>query len=316
MSGHMSSNTDHLIRSNLWSREIKDVLEDELMAMRYVRMLPDFTDGTTINIPSIGQAEVQDYVEGNAVTYTALDTGNFTFSVGEYKQSATFITRKMMQDSMYANELMARFAPSQARAIATAMETKILATAPEAQTSGNLNSINGAAHRFIGSGTNETIAINDFARAYHSLQVASVPSTNRVAIVDPSVEFALGTLSSITTVANNPQWEGIVRTGMSTGMRFIANVWGFDVYTSNYLKKSVNETIGSKTTTSGVANLFFSVAPEAVPFVGQIRQQPIVDSEFNKDLQREEYVTTCRYGFGFYRPENMVVVITDTDQVA
>lgn len=316
MSGHMSTNTDHLIRSNLWSREIKDVLEDELMAMRYVRMLPDFTDGTTINIPSIGQAETQDYVEGNSITYTALDTGNFTFSVDQYKQSATFITRKMMQDSMYANELMARFAPSQARAIATAMETKILATAPEAQTSGNLNSINGAAHRFIGSGTNEVIGVSDFQRARFALQKANVPMTNLVGIVDPSVEFALATLSQLTTVTNNPRWEGIVRDGMSTGMRFLANVYGFDLYISNYLKTGVNETISGRTSGAGVANLFFSAAPEVLPFVGQIRQQPIVDSEFNKDLQREEYVTTCRYGFGFFRPENMVVVITDTDQVA
>lgn len=284
--------------------------------MRYVRMLPEFTDGTTINIPSIGQAETQDYVEGNAINYTALDTGNFTFSVDQYKQSATFITRKMMQDSMYANELMARFAPSQARAIATAMETKILATAPEAQTSSNLNSINGAAHRFIGSGTNEVIGVSDFQRARFALQKANVPMTNLVGIVDPSVEFALATLSQLTTVTNNPRWEGIVRDGMSTGMRFLANVYGFDLYISNYLKTGVNETISGRTSGAGVANLFFSAAPEVLPFVGQIRQQPIVDSEFNKDLQREEYVTTCRYGFGFFRPENMVVVITDTDQVA
>jgi hypothetical protein len=49
--------------------------------------------------------------------------------------------------------------------------------------------------------------------------------------------------------------------------------------------------------------------------VGSVRQAPRVDSEFNKDFQREEYVTTCRYGLKLYRPENVVVVVTDTDQV-
>jgi len=37
--------------------------------------------------------------------------------------------------------------------------------------------------------------------------------------------------------------------------------------------------------------------------------------EYNKDLQREEYVTTCRYGFKLYRPENLVTVLSDASQV-
>ena len=102
---------------------------------------------------------------------------------------------------------------------------------------------------------------------------------------------------------------------MSTGMRFVTNVMGFDVYMSQNLKSGIAETIDGKTTTVGVANLFFSATPDVLPFVGSIRQTPKVDSEYNKDFQREEYVTTCRYGFKLFRPENMVVVLTDTDQV-
>jgi len=106
-----------------------------------------------------------------------------------------------------------------------------------------------------------------------------------------------------------------VSSGISTGMKFISNVYGFDVYVSQNLKTGVNETIGGVTSGAGVANLFFSAAPDVLPFVGSIRQSPKVDSEYNKDMQREEYVTTCRYGFKLYRPENVVVVVTDTDQV-
>jgi len=40
-----TASMEHLIRSELWSKEIKDVLEDEIFAMRYVRMLQDFPDG-------------------------------------------------------------------------------------------------------------------------------------------------------------------------------------------------------------------------------------------------------------------------------
>ena len=94
------------------------------------------------------------------------------------------------------------------------------------------------------------------------------------------------------------------------------NVYGFDVYTSQNIKANTgSETINSITAAAGVNNLFFSAASDVLPFVGLIRQPPKVDSEYNKDLQREEYVTTCRYGFKAYRPENIVVVVTDTDQV-
>jgi hypothetical protein len=69
------------------------------------------------------------------------------------------------------------------------------------------------------------------------------------------------------------------------------------------------------TAAAGVNNLFFSAASDVLPFVGLIRQAPKVDSEYNKDWQRDEYVTTCRYAFKLFRPENLVVVVTDTDQV-
>jgi hypothetical protein len=315
MAGFATNSNDHLIRSNLWSNQIKEVLLDELFATKYVDMITDFPDGDTINIPSIGQAEVSDYAEGQAVRYTGMDTGNFPFSINKYKSSATFITEKMKQDSFYMSRLVSSFVPKQHRAIAKAMEVDILDLAPTSQSSGATNAINGAEHRWVAAGTNEVIALQDFAKARYALQKANVPMVNLVAIVDPSVEYTLSTLTNLVNVSNNPRWEGIVSSGISTGMKFISNVYGFDVYVSQNLRTGVNETIGGRTSGAGVANLFFSAAPDVLPFVGSIRQAPKVDSEYNKDLQREEYVTTCRYGFKLYRPENMVVVISDTDQV-
>lgn len=316
MSGFSTVQNEHLIRSNLWSSQLKEVLQDDLIAMKYVDMITDFPDGDTINIPSIGQAEVLDYAEGQAVRYTAMDTGNFTFTITAYKASATYITEKMKQDSFYMSRLVSSFVPKQHRALAKAMEVDVLTVGPDGQTASSLNTINGGNHRFVGGGTNETIAIRDFQRAKFALEKANVPLTNLVAIVDPSVEFELATQTNLVNVSNNPQWEGIIRNGISTGMRFINNVYGFDVYVSNNLKSGIAETINGLTTTTGVANLFFSAAQDVMPFVGNIRQQPKVDSEFNKDQQREEYVTTCRYGFKLFRPENLVVVITDDDQVS
>lgn len=316
MSGVMTSTVDHLIRSEIWSTKLKEIFEADLFAMKYVDMLDDFPDGEIINIPSIGQVDTYDYEEGQAIRYTALDTGNYQFRITDYKASATYITDKMKQDSYYTSRLEAAFVPKQARAIAEDMEEGVLSIGQPgglngAQTAADLNLINGHAHRFVASGTGSTLAPQDFARAKLSLRKANVPMTNLIAIVDPSSEYVLSTLTNLVNVSFNPKWEGIVRDGIATGMKFHMNIYGWDVYISDWLPKGLNETIDGDTTTSGVANLFFTTTGDANPFIGAMRQAPRVESERNKDYQRDEYVTTARWGFGFYRPEALVTVLSN-----
>lgn len=214
------------------------------------------------------------------------------------------------------SRLVSSFVPKQSRAIAKAMEVDILNLGYAGQTASNLNNINGAPHRWVAAGTSNVLSPQDFAKARYSLQKANVPMTNLVAIIDPSAEYQLSTLTNLVSLTNNPRWEGIVRDGASTGMKFLFNVYGFDVYVSQNLPNSKTETINARTvTTNGVANYFFSASQDVLPFVGNVRQNPKVDSEYNKDLQREEYVTTCRYGFKLFRPENLVTVLSDASQV-
>lgn len=311
-----TTTNQHLNRTNLYNAQLKEVFEDQLSGLNYVNMLSDFPDGDTWNIPSLGQAETYDYEEGQAIRYTGLDTGNFTFSVTDYIATGMYITNKMKQDSFWANQLTASFVPKMKRAIAVAMEKDLMAVGPAGQTASSTNDLNGARHRWVGTGTGETITIEDFAQARYALRKANVPMNNLIAIVDPSVTHSLGTLPGINNLSFNPQWEGIVSTGATTGMRFVMNVHGFDVYESNFLRQNTaSETINSVTAAAGVNNMFFSADSMATPFIGAIRQAPVVESDYNKDLQREEYVMTARWGFKLYRPENMVVVLTDTDQV-
>lgn len=314
MSGFTTTSPEYLIRSELWSSQLKDVLEEELLGMRFVRMLTEFPDGDTFTIPSMGQFSVRDYVEDQSVEFAAADTGEFQFTIDTYIESSTYITKKQMQDSFYASQIMAQFVPKMRRAISERIEADIL-NLQSGQTASNLNNINGAPHRFVGSGSNETMAVKDFAKALYSLKKANVPQSNLVAIVDPSVEYTLNTLSNLVNVSDNPRWEGLIESGIASGMRFVKNVFGFDVYTSNFLADA-NETIGGLTTTAGKANLFFSAAGgDMMPFVGAMRQEVQVESEYNMKFQREEYVTTARYGFELYHPENLVTILTDTDQV-
>lgn len=318
MAGFSIANNEHLVRSSLWDAQLKEILLDELFAQKYVDWLnlPSDTGSSTWNIPSIGQAEVHDYIEGAQVQYDMFDTGNFQFTSNKYKSSATYITNKMKQDSFYASQLISSFVPKQHRALAKSMEVDFLTTGPDGQTASSLNTINGGNHRFIGSGLNETISVKDFQLVRYALQKANVPMNNLVGIIDPSLEYTLATLTNLVNVSFNPMWEGIVRDGISTGLRFKMNVFGIDLYISQNLKSGIAETIDGKTTTVGIGNLFFSATSDILPIKGAVVQPPKVDSRYNQDFQREEYVTTCRYGFKLFRPENLVTIITDTDQVA
>lgn len=314
-----TGNSAVLTRSEIWSTQLKEVLQDELNAQGYVNWLTEFPDGDQFTIPSIGESTVRDYVEDTDVVFDALDTGEFPFTITEYLSSGHYITEKARQDLFYAAQLESKFLPSQARALAEKVETDILALcaggASGGQTASDANQINGADHRFVGTGTNETIAVADFAKALFSLKKANVPSSSLIAIVDPSVEYEINTLTNIVNISNNPRWEGIVTSGIANGMTFVKNIFGFDVFVSNYLT-TANETIGALTTASGKANAFFSAAsPEIIPFMGAFRQMPKVDGGYNYKKQREEYVTTARYGLKVYRPENLVCVLTDDDQV-
>lgn len=320
MSGMTTANMSQLTRSELWSSELKEILRDEMQAQKYVRMLDGFPDGDTFTIPSIGQLQVDEYEEDTDVLFRPMDTGEFQFSITEYLSSGTYITNKAKQDAFYADQLIASFVPEQERAIMAHFETTTLAAAESGISANSNNSIDGIEHRWAAGGSGAVFQVQDFARARYALKKANVPDTNLVAIVDPSAEYTLNTLTNLVSVSDNPRWEGIVSDGIATGMKFVKNVYGFDVYTSNYLKTVTDSALPTAadantdfSSVNGKANLFFSAATGVMPFVGAWRQQPKVDFEYNKNKQRDEYVTTARYGVKLYRPENMVVVVSKTN---
>lgn len=317
-----TTNGDLIIRSEIWSQQLKDVLQDELEAQNWVDWLTDFPDGNQLTMPSIGEATTFDYVEGDVIRYSNLDTGEFTFAINEYVGSAHSITRKLLQDSFWGSQVQGQFVPKEARAILKRLEESIFrAPGPNAsqggQTSASGNTINSFDHRYCGTGASNIISVSDFAYAKLALRKANVPTTNLVAFVDPVSAYHLETTSNITNISNNAQWEGIVTSGLSDGRRFIRNIYGFDVYETNFLdvltaSEAINTTdhVSQTAAVGYVQNVLFSATPGIIPIIGAWRQKPIVDAEFNKDLQQEEYVTTCRWGLKLKWPENMVCILT------
>jgi hypothetical protein len=304
---------EHLVRTELWSSELKDILQEQLMGTKYVRMLNGFPDGNQFNIPSIGELPMREVAESTPVTYDAMDTGEFTFSIDRYVESATYITDKAKQDSFYAQQLIGMFPAKMRRALDENLEGSVMGLI-NTQTANDTNTINGADHRFVASGaTNTVLSLDDFAKAKYALDKAQAGGS-RVAIIDPSQEYVFNNLVGAQAFTNNPAFEGIVNGGFVnsvTGMRFVKNIFGFDVYVSNFLATPTDTSVDSVSVpASPVTNMFMSVGGDLTPFVGAYRQMPNVEYERNKDLRRDEYVMNARFGLKLYRPECVVGVIS------
>lgn len=309
---------ENLVRAELWSAELKDVLQEQLMGTRYVRMLSGFPDGNQFTIPSVGELPMRETAELTPVVYDAIDTGEFNFTIDRYVEAATYITDKAKQDSYYAQQLIGMFPTKMRRALDENLEGSVFSLA-NTQTVNNANSINGASHRFVASGnSNTTLSLDDFAKAKYALDKAQAGGM-RVAIIDPSQEYVFNTLVGAQAFINNPQFQGIVNNGFVsdvTGMRFIRNIFGFDVYVSNFLATPTDSAINAdargsvSVPASPVTNIFMSVGGDLTPFVGAYRQMPRVEYERNKDLRRDEYVMNARFGLKLYRPECLVSVIS------
>lgn len=304
---------EHLVRTELWSSELKDILQEQLMGTKYVRMLNGFPDGNQFTIPSVGELPMREVAENTPVTYDAMDTGEFTFSIDRYVEAATYITDKAKQDSFYAQQLIGMFPSKMRRALDENLESSVFSLA-NTQTLNDANSINGAAHRFVASGgSNTVLSLDDFAKAKYALDKAQAGGT-RVAIIDASQEYVFNNLVGAQAFTNNPQFGGIVNGGFVnevTGMRFIRSIFGFDVYVSNFLATPTDTAISSvNVPASPVTNVFMSVGGDLTPFVGAYRQMPRVEYERNKDLRRDEYVMNARFGLKLYRPECLVSVIS------
>lgn len=314
-----TSSSAQLIRSELWSNDLKETLKDNLYAMNWVDMLDGFPDGDTFTVPSVGDAQTDDYVEDGEVTYRPLDTGEWQFTIDQYISSGTYVTKKNLQDSFYMDRVTSSFVPKQSRAIMEHFETKLLERPEDLYSANAQGAINGAYHRMAG-GNSGVIELADFAYARYALKKANVPAQNLVALVDPSVEFTMNTQTNLVDVSYNPRWEGIISEGIDgSGFQFVKNIYGFDVYTSEYLPEITDNALperdGSTTkdysSTAGKACYFFSATSDILPWKAAWRQMPEVDQEYNKDRQRFEFVTTARYGSKVFRPENLVTIATD-----
>lgn len=310
---------NHFKRNEIFNTMLKEVLRDDLFAEQWVNYIGDFTDGSNYKINSVGELTIDQMAEATSLPDRRPDSGQFVFNINEFVGVKVPFTDVFLEDDFMAPQVLATLPDRMTRAFQEYMETRVLHLQAE-QTANNPNTINGAYHRFTANGGSRVVTIQDLAYVNYVLKKSNAGNNAIVGIVDPSFEFNTNISSQVVT-SDNPMYEGIINTGIGSGYRFIRNIYGIDLYTSNYLdtltaaEGSLTDYLGN--TTAGaigdVVNVFFSASDrQNLPFIGAWRRRPTIKSWRDEDKETEYHQMSARFGLALYRPENLVCMVSST----
>lgn len=320
---HNTGNTTAFIEAQQYSQFILENLHDYLLPGGLYRDVSDFGAGTTLNIKTVGTVTIQDAAEDTPLNFNPIDTGSVTLSITDYVGDAWRVTDELREDGSQIDQLMAMRAMESTRALGENHETRFLSVANAAQTNANVNLVNGRPHRWVAGGagaSTRNMTLEDFIAMKLAFDKASVPASGRIAIVDPIVEATLNSLTNIVNVSNNPMFDGIVTDGFARDHKFVKNIFGFDIWTSNFLPvKTATETIDASayglandTAEIGdVANIFMCVADDSCkPVMHAWRRQPKTEGWRDNEERADKYQVTSRFGFGAQRVDTLGVILT------
>ena len=322
---HNTANTTAFIESQQYSQFILDNLHDYLLPEGMYRDVTDFGSGTTLNIKTVGTVTLQDAAEDTPLNFTNIDTGNITLSITDYIGDAWKVTDDLREDGSQVDTLMAMRAMESTRALGENHEGRFLAVANGGQTAANLNLVNGRPHRFVAGGAGaatRNVVLADFVSMKLAFDKANAPASGRIAIVDPIVEATLNSLISTTSVVNNtPQFQGVLNEGFARDHRFVRNIMGWDIYTSNFLPsltatEAINGAaydLANDTAEVGdKANIFMCVADDSCkPVMHAWRRAPQTEGWRDQEERADKYQVTSRFGFGVQRADTLGVLLTD-----
>lgn len=317
-----TTNTNAFIESQQYSQFILENLHDYLLPEGMYRDVSDFGSGTTLNIKTVGSVTIQDAAEDTPLVFSPIDTGTINLSITDYVGDAWKVTDDLREDGSQIDTLMAMRAQESTRALGENHETKFLSVANAAQTAAGLNLVNGRPHRWVGSAAANarTMTLNDFISMKLAFDKANVPAGGRIAIVDPVVEATLNSLTNLVNVSNNPMFEGMVTEGFARDHKFVRNIFGFDVYTSNFLpsltsSEAINaSSYGLTSETAAVgdkANVFMCVADDTCkPIMHAWRRAPQTEGWRDNEERADKFQVTSRFGLGAQRVDTLGVILT------
>jgi hypothetical protein len=317
-----TTNTNAFIESQQYSQFILENLHDYLLPEGMYRDVSDFGSGTTLNIKTVGSVTIQDAAEDTPLNFSPIDTGTITLAITDYVGDAWKVTDDLREDGSQIDTLMAMRAQESTRALGENHETKFLSVANAAQTAAGLNLVNGRPHRWVGSAASNarTLTLNDFISMKLAFDKANVPAGGRIAIVDPVVEATLNSLQNLVNVSNNPMFEGMVTEGFARDHKFVRNIFGWDVYTSNFLPtltaaEAINaSSYGLTSETAAVgdkANIFMCVADDTCkPIMHAWRRAPQTEGWRDNEERADKFQVTSRFGLGAQRVDTLGVILT------
>lgn len=320
----LTSNTTAFIEAQQYSQFILDNLPDVLLPEGMWRDVSDFGNGTTLNIKTVGTVTLQDAAEDTPLVYNPIDTGTITLTITDYVGDAWKVSDDLREDGSQIDTLMGMRAMESTRAFGEQHETRFLTVAGTSQTLASVNLVNGRPHRWVAGGsggTSRNMTFADFVAMKLAFDKANVPASGRIAIVDPIVEATInGLVLNTTSVNYNPQFEGLMTTGFAASHRFVRNIMGFDVYTSNYLPvKTATEVIDASTYSlandtaeiGDVQNVFMCVADDSCkPVMHAWRRMPKTEGWRAEEERGDKFQVTSRYGFGAQRLDTLGVILT------
>jgi hypothetical protein len=312
------ANSTAFIEAEQYSAVILRNLHDGLLPGVMYRNVTDFGSGTTLHIKTIGSVTIQDGAEEVPFTYSPIESGEVTLTITDYVGDAWYVTDDLREDGSQVEALMSARSMESTRAIQEVFESRFLRKANTSQTNANANVINGFAHRISSAvatvGSENTATLDHFIQMKLAFDKANVPMAGRVAIVDPVVGATLDRLVSIGRDVT-PFGAQILQNGFDRDHQFLMNLYGWNIITSNRLDKGTFSD-GTTSVTTAVANVFMSVADDnSKPIMAAWRRMPRVEGERNKDLRRDEYVTSARWGFGTQRVDTLGILITSAVKV-
>ena len=307
-----------------WKDEVKEVLDEALMLRQEITWWDgDFPNGDILNVPTMGQLTTRDYTEGENIKLEDTTSQNFTLTIGKYKQAGIQITDKFKQDSAYVSTLVNKYKIETVAALMRQLESDI-ANLQAQQTASNPNNIDGQDHRFVSVATNNVGGLEDFQLALLALSESFSYTSASTAYISPLFLFRLQQLGNLIGQdvygANQLLKEGGIMGKMIVASKetrnIVGSVSGFQTYNHTVLDASISESItgtsgtpaaGARTVSSARANMF--LGREA--FVGAMRTRPDI-VEFRDDKTLSDVIhATFRYGIDLYRPESLVVCLTD-----
>lgn len=313
------TNTTAFIEAQQYSQFILENLPDIVLPDGFTRDVSDFGTGTTLNIKTVGSTTIQDVAENIPLSFTNIDTNSITMSITDYIGDAWQVSDELRQDGSQIDTLLAMRAMEATRAIAENVETKYLAKCNSIQTANAANNVNNIKHRFVANGAGKQITLQDFAYMAYAFDKANVPDGGRIAIVDPVVELTINTLTNLVNVSNNPRFEGMITDGFAKDHRFVRNIFGWDIYTSNRLA-TLSAAEGALTDYEGnvtagavgdVANIFMSVLDDNTkPIMRAWRLMPQTEGWRDPEGRADKFQVTCRFGFGGQRTDTLGILIT------